>query len=226
MTFAPGSRDPQTPGLCQARTRQSGGPPCRNYGIRPSGRCRLHGGRSLRGIASPTFVHGRRSRDWLLRGAWLAAPGGTPQAAEAAGAARETGAPGTGGDTPQEGTLSSPHATAGVPMEDEKGAAAGVAPEDGAWSWLWPETGVSRPPTRQERGRPPTPQEVGEAAAWCVQGGCSQREIARRMGISPRTLARWRQRPEYAAAVAAIAAWQVSARGDGSVPCPHCQSTT
>jgi hypothetical protein len=45
---------------CGARTR--GGHPCRRPGIQPSGRCRLHGGLTPRGAASPHFKHGRYSR--------------------------------------------------------------------------------------------------------------------------------------------------------------------
>lgn len=63
---------------CNAKTRA--GTACRNWGRFPSGRCRMHGGRSFGGIASPTFIHGDFSR-WephasLARGrklhaAWL-----------------------------------------------------------------------------------------------------------------------------------------------------------
>ena len=53
---------------CNAKTRA--GLPCRNWGIRPSGRCRLHGGKSYRGVASPRFRHGRYSRDPLGRLLW------------------------------------------------------------------------------------------------------------------------------------------------------------
>lgn len=45
--------------LCGARTRS--GAPCRASAM-PNGRCRMHGGKSLRGIASPTFKDGRRSK--------------------------------------------------------------------------------------------------------------------------------------------------------------------
>ncbi len=50
---------------CNAATRA--GTPCRKWGILPSGRCRNHGGKSYRGIASPRFKHGRSSRDLLAR---------------------------------------------------------------------------------------------------------------------------------------------------------------
>lgn len=53
---------------CNAKTRA--GTPCRNWGIRPSRRCRMHGGTSYRGIASPCFRHGGRSRDPLARLLW------------------------------------------------------------------------------------------------------------------------------------------------------------
>jgi hypothetical protein len=45
---------------CGAKTRD--GDPCKNWGILPSGRCRMHGGRSPRWFASPRYVHGRYSR--------------------------------------------------------------------------------------------------------------------------------------------------------------------
>ncbi len=41
---------------CGAKTRA--GSPCRNWGIRPSGRCRMHGGKSYGGYASPALKHG------------------------------------------------------------------------------------------------------------------------------------------------------------------------
>lgn len=41
---------------CGAKTRAGG--PCRNWGMQPSGRCRMHGGKSYGGIASSTFKHG------------------------------------------------------------------------------------------------------------------------------------------------------------------------
>lgn len=54
---------------CGAKTRM--GTPCRKWGIRPSGRCRNHGGKSFRGIASPRFRHGQYSRDVLGQLLWL-----------------------------------------------------------------------------------------------------------------------------------------------------------
>lgn len=45
---------------CGAKTRS--GEPCKNWGISPSGRCRMHGGKSYGGIASPTLEHGWYSR--------------------------------------------------------------------------------------------------------------------------------------------------------------------
>jgi hypothetical protein len=47
------------PVACAARTRA--GHPCRQPAMR-NGRCRQHGGLSLRGLAHPGFKHGRRSR--------------------------------------------------------------------------------------------------------------------------------------------------------------------
>ena len=50
---------------------------------------------------------------------------------------------------------------------------------------------------------PPTPHEVGMAAALCYQDRENDTRIARRLGISRRTLVRWKRRPEFVAAVAA-----------------------
>lgn len=41
---------------CGAKTRD--GDPCKNWGILPSGRCRMHGGKSRGGMASPALTHG------------------------------------------------------------------------------------------------------------------------------------------------------------------------
>lgn len=46
--------------ICGAKTRA--GSPCKNWGQRGSGRCRMHGGKSLYSIASPSFKHGWYSR--------------------------------------------------------------------------------------------------------------------------------------------------------------------
>src|SRR4051794_509990 len=53
---------PQRPGpaaICGAKTRSGGR--CRAIPIQPSGRCRLHGGASLRGLAAPAWKSGRHS---------------------------------------------------------------------------------------------------------------------------------------------------------------------
>jgi len=55
---------------------------------------------------------------------------------------------------------------------------------------------------------PPTAQEVGRAAALCFQDAHSDEEIARQLGIVRRTLARWKKRDDFAAAIAALQAWQ------------------
>ncbi len=47
---------------CGAKTRS--GEPCKNWSISPSGRCRMHGGKSYGGMASPTLKHGWYSRYW------------------------------------------------------------------------------------------------------------------------------------------------------------------
>ena len=53
---------------CMAKTRAR--TPCKNWGIRPSGRCRMHGGKSLGGYLSPALKHGEYSTYfpfWLWR---------------------------------------------------------------------------------------------------------------------------------------------------------------
>ncbi len=49
---------------CGAKTRKGG--TCQQPAM-PNGRCRLHGGMSLAGVASPTFKHGRRSKYMPVR---------------------------------------------------------------------------------------------------------------------------------------------------------------
>lgn len=51
---------------CGAKTRS--GEPCKSPPVKGRERCRMHGGKSLSGVASPTFVHGQRSR-YALTGA-------------------------------------------------------------------------------------------------------------------------------------------------------------
>jgi len=46
--------------ICGAKTR--GGRPCQKSPLTGRNRCRLHGGASPAGVASPTFKHGRRSK--------------------------------------------------------------------------------------------------------------------------------------------------------------------
>ena len=60
-------RTPPSERRCGARSRRTGGAPCRNWGMRPTGRCRMHGGASRFGIGSPTHKHGFYSRDLLTR---------------------------------------------------------------------------------------------------------------------------------------------------------------
>lgn len=56
-------QDPPAERRCGARTRS--GRPCRNWTATGRSRCRLHGGASLRGMASPHYKHGAYSRDLL-----------------------------------------------------------------------------------------------------------------------------------------------------------------
>ncbi len=60
-------RDPLDRRLCGARTRRGDGARCRSFGMIPSGRCRLHGGKSPRGIGSSSLRHGHYSRCLLTR---------------------------------------------------------------------------------------------------------------------------------------------------------------
>jgi hypothetical protein len=55
---------------------------------------------------------------------------------------------------------------------------------------------------------PPTATEVGRAAALCFQDTETDEQIARQLGIVRRTLARWKQRPEFVAVMAALQVWQ------------------
>ena len=50
---------------CGAKTRSGGR--CKNLAMHPAGRCRMHGGKSLRGLASPRYKHGKYSKDTLAR---------------------------------------------------------------------------------------------------------------------------------------------------------------
>jgi hypothetical protein len=50
---------------CGARTRAGGY--CKNAPIGDTGRCRMHGGKSLSGIAHPNYKHGKYSKVWLAR---------------------------------------------------------------------------------------------------------------------------------------------------------------
>ncbi|MGI8622675.1 MAG: HGGxSTG domain-containing protein [Solirubrobacteraceae bacterium] len=45
---------------CGAKTRD--GDPCKNWGMQPSGRCRMHGGKSRCWFASPRYEHGWYSK--------------------------------------------------------------------------------------------------------------------------------------------------------------------
>lgn len=47
--------------ICGANKRGGRGI-CQSTFVLPNGRCRLHGGKSLKGVASPTFKHGRYSK--------------------------------------------------------------------------------------------------------------------------------------------------------------------
>jgi hypothetical protein len=50
---------------CGAKTRSGG--LCKNAPIGDTGRCRMHGGKSLSGIAHPNYKHGPYSNVWIAR---------------------------------------------------------------------------------------------------------------------------------------------------------------
>ena len=105
------------------------------------------------------------------------------------------------GDTPHASHRESIHAIGGVLMTPASRSAL-------------PEAGVTDAAARPEtltgpvRFRPPTAAEVGRAAALCFQDTDSDEQIARQLGIVRRTLARWKKRGDFAAAIAALQAWQ------------------
>ena len=62
--------------------------------------------------------------------------------------------------------------------------------------------GDTPPPAQKWAG--PSPRLVGLAAALCFLDEEPDERVARRLGVARRTLARWKKRPEYAAAWAAL----------------------
>ena len=174
-------RDPSDPRLCGARTRRAGAL-CRNFAIRPSGRCRLHGGKSRRGFGSPTFRHGWYSRCPIAQ---LVAE---PPARAGSGAGR--------GDTRPSVHATDTPCNRGNLMEASENAPLGGP------------TGVTGAVRSRRRGRDqgPAPERVGLAAALCYRDAEPDEAIARRLGVARRTLARWKRRPDFAAATAALRA--------------------
>ena len=63
-------------------------------------------------------------------------------------------------------------------------------------------------------GPAPSPALIGYAALLCVHDAEPDAAIARRLGVSRRTLARWKRRPEFAAARAAATIATYEARGE------------
>ena len=57
------------------------------------------------------------------------------------------------------------------------------------------------------RGQGPAPERVGLAAALCFRDAEGDEAIARWLGVARRTLARWKRRPDFAAATAALRVW-------------------
>ena len=72
---------------CGARTRR--GAPCKNLAMYPARRYRLHGGKSLRGLASPRYKHGKYSKDTLTKMARAAGARAAAVAAETVAALDE-----------------------------------------------------------------------------------------------------------------------------------------
>ena len=89
---------------------------------------------------------------------------------------------------------------ASLPASSEEGGTAGRSRPAGA-------TGLGNA-ARALRYEPPTAAEVGRAAALCFQDTLTDEQIAGQLGIARRTLARWKKRPDFAVALAALQAWQ------------------
>ena len=60
------------------------------------------------------------------------------------------------------------------------------------------------PPEPSTKFASPTPEQVGQAAGLSFLDVESDEQIAAQLGISRRTLARWRARPEYITARVAV----------------------
>ena len=66
------------------------------------------------------------------------------------------------------------------------------------------------PAAGDERWRGPTPRQIGEAVARLWDDRENDEAIARRLRIARRTLARWKERPDFAAAWHALHVnWQM-----------------
>src|SRR5829696_3885663 len=106
-------------------------------------------------------------------------------------------------------TRDTPHASHRGSSHDIGGARMTPSPRS-----VSPEAGVTDAAAEPQamagplRFLPPTAAEVGRAAALCFQDTHSDEQIARQLGIVRRTLARWKRRSEFAAAFAALQAWQ------------------
>jgi hypothetical protein len=94
----------------------------------------------------------------------------------------------------------------GTPMQREETPWNGIARPSASSERSGPQPPVKL--TRGQRGQPPTPAEVGRAAALWVLDQQTEAPIARELGIGRRTLARGKQRPEVVAAVTALQVWQ------------------
>jgi hypothetical protein len=110
------------------------------------------------------------------------------------------------GDTPHQTHPGETPCTDDDPTNAETGAAANAA------GGVTTPPAPNHPPCRKRRPAPPaphgpTPEQVGQAAALCFRDEASDAQIAQRVGIARRTLARWKHRADFAAALAALAAW-------------------
>lgn len=76
----------------------------------------------------------------------------------------------------------------------------------------------------ETRFQPPMPEEVGRAAALCFQDIDTDAQIAQQLGIVRRTLARWKKRSDFAAAIAALQVWQDISREASAPSAPSAPS--
>ena len=67
---------------------------------------------------------------------------------------------------------------------------------------------------RRGEGQAPDPERIARAAVLCWDDRQTDEKIARSLGVSRRTLARWKHRPEFVSAItAAQLQWRVDHEG-------------